>query len=175
MNQKQPGQMPVAAAGPYPPVKVVGPNKRYARWLSSDLASAHSELTAVCQYQYQNWILSKHFPEFSDCLLRIARVEMHHMQILGQLIVLLGGTPYFGHRKRQSQMVYWNGKMVSYQRQIQLILKENIAAEQDAYDTYLAQARQSGDPYLSAMLQRLAEDEMIHLAIFQHYLDLIDK
>lgn len=71
---------------PYPPVAVREKNPFYAALLAEDFAAATGELTAIHQYVYQSWI-------FAQRRYDIARVEMLHLDILGQLITLLGCVP----------------------------------------------------------------------------------
>lgn len=169
MNQERAEKIPVAAADPYPPVKVEGKNHHYAQMLGQDLASSWGEMSAIYEYLYQHWILSEPQAALQTVLFRIAKVEMHHLNILGQLIRLLGGDPkcmYFsGHNP-----VVWNGNMVNYNKGIRQILSYNIVCEQSAADGYIKQAQLIKDAQVSAMLRRLARDELVHRDIFSGFL-----
>ncbi|MBS1328178.1 MAG: rubrerythrin family protein, partial [Oscillospiraceae bacterium] len=115
MQNKQPSSeaFPVADSAPYPPLKVTGPNIQAACRLSQALAGAKSEMTAIMSYEYQHWILASCRPELAVTVFRIAKVEMHHLDMLGQLIVLLGADPRFGCDQRGS-CAWWSGSMVCY-------------------------------------------------------------
>lgn len=93
MNQEKAEKIPVAASEPYPPIKVEGKNHHYAQLLGQDLASSWGEMSAIYGYLYQHWILNKPQAALQTVLFRIAKVEMHHLNILGQLIRMLGGDP----------------------------------------------------------------------------------
>lgn len=159
----------VTAPGEYPPVKVESVNLNYARIISNSLASAHSEMTAIYQYLYQNWTLEQTSDEFAALTLKIAKVEMHHLQMLGELITKLGGNPrcQFNHMGRVG---IWNGSMVGYPQGLKAAVKLNLVSERDACKTYETQAHYIKDASVSAVLLRIAEDEKVHIAIWETYL-----
>lgn len=160
---------PVAADDPYPVIEVSGPNPQYARMLQIDLASGHSEMTSITQYIYDSWRLDPRFANVAETLRRIAMVEMHHLDILGKLIVLLGGDPKYMAVQQRPQV--WNGNMVTYSRQFAAMMRDNILAEQMAIDTYARQAEIIRDEHIAALLRRILQDEYIHIELFRQYLD----
>ena len=157
MNQEKAEKIPVAASEPYPPIKVEGKNHHYAQLLGRDLASSWGEVSAIYGYLYQHWILNNPQAALQTVLFRIAKVEMHHLNILGQLIRMLGGDPKCMYSSGHNPMV-WNGNMVNYNKGIRQILSYDIVSEQSAADGYLKQAQIIKDPHVSAMLRRLAQD-----------------
>ncbi len=169
MNQEKAEKIPVAASEPYPPIKVEGKNHHYAQLLGRDLASSWGEMSAIYGYLYQHWILNNPQAALQTVLFRIAKVEMHHLNILGQLIRMLGGDPKCMYSSGHNPMV-WNGNMVNYNKGIRQILSYDIVSEQSAADGYLKQAQIIKDPHVSAMLRRLAQDELIHRDIFSGFL-----
>lgn len=50
------------------------------------------------------------------------------------------------------------------------MLSWNIQLEREAVETYTIQARQIKDPYVSALLARLALDERLHEKILKNFL-----
>ncbi len=161
-----PSQIQVSARNPYPPIAAENPNRRLVIPLSYDLASRQSEMTAIYTYTYDSFVLKAKYPELSELVLRIAEVEMHHLQILGQLITLLGGDPRCASIGNGSYFP-WNGTAVSYQRNLKTMLLQNKKAEQNAANTYLNQSKRIKDAKISAVLARMAEDEQLHSQIFQ--------
>lgn len=168
--ESPPAMETVTAPEPYPPIQVEKPNRRYAQMLGVDLASAKSEMTSITQYIYHGWVLHKAFAEAAHTIDRIAMVEMHHMDILGQLIVLLGGDPVY-QSVRQNRRIVWNGNMVAYRKNFVQAIQDDIALEQAAIDTYTRQAAAILDPYVSTMIRRIIQDELIHLKIFRSLLE----
>ncbi len=161
--------IPVKAASPYPELKVEGRNIHYAAILTGDLASATGEMTAIYQYLYQHWTLQEQFEEIAQTIVRISEVEMHHLNMLGSLIDMLGGNPKC-EAIRGYKRFFWQGSMVNYSRELPVLLKSNIYLEQSAVREYLEQADYIEDPYVSAVLARMAEDEEIHYAAYQDFL-----
>lgn len=162
-------QITVKAPDPYPPVRVAGQNHPYALFLMQDMASARGEMTAIYQYLYGNWIFQSSHASIADAMKRIAQVEMHHLDLLGQMIVLLGGGPMCAASPDRCATA-WNGDQVRYDREIRQVLSWNIQLEREAVETYTIQARQIKDPYVSALLARLALDERLHEKILKNFL-----
>lgn len=105
---------------PYPKITVCEPNLEYARILSLDLASSKSEFSTITTYVYQNWVLNSEYRNIANTTIRIAMVEMHHLDILGQLITLLGGDPRY-QAVYQRGYAIWNSNMVDYNKNIRRI------------------------------------------------------
>lgn len=168
-TQKNDGKQSIAvtAPTPYPPIEVEGRNPRYACMLQQDIASARGEMTAIYQYLYQGWVAQRGDPELAQTLMRIAGVEMHHLRVLGELVVLLGGDP---RCSGQNGSFPWNGNLIFYHRDISSFLRYNISLEQSAVNAYTMQSGQIRDPFVSAQLSRFAEDERIHRDIFKGFL-----
>lgn len=153
------------AESPYPPIKVEEPNLKYACLLQADEASDKSEFTSISQYVYQSWIFQACYKEIAHGIIKIAEVEMHHLDMLGKLIILLGGEP-----KLQSGYRIWNGNMVNYTVSPVNMLKSSIMLEVAAIETYEKQINYIKDKYIVDILKRIVEDEQIHLKIFNNYL-----
>lgn len=162
----------VASSEPYPKIEVKESNIRYAQILSQNFSGCKSEFTTITQYIYQNLILNSFYSEMAKTIQRIAIVEMHHLNIFGQLITLLGGYPKY-------QAIYpngyriWNGNFVNYSTNINQILYNNVISEQKAYDSYISQAEYIKDENICAVLERIAKDEKIHIDIFNNYISQI--
>lgn len=167
MMQKQP---PVTNPAPYPPCMVEHQNSNYARQIMQAFASDKSETTAVHQYLYQSWILMHTAPDLSDLIQRISKVEMHHMQLLGQLIFLLGGNPRCC-AFQQNNYIPWNGNMLNYSHSQREILKANIASEEYAHNTYVSLSKQIHDAHIAPLMLRLSLDEKLHVQLFQQCLE----
>lgn len=169
MNQEQAKKIPVTAPEPYPPLAVEGKNHHYAQLLGRDLASPWGEMSTIYGYLYQHWVLDEANEPLRTVLSRIAKVEMHHLNILGQLIRMLGGDPKCLYISGHSPVV-WNGNMVNYNKGVRRILSYDVVSEQSAADGYLKHAQLIKDAHVSAMLRRLARDELVHRDIFSGFL-----
>lgn len=164
----------VVSAQPYPPIEVTEQNRRYVSILLQDISSAKGEMTAVCQYLYLHWCFDKMNSNLSILLKRIAAVEMHHIDILGKLVVLLGGNPICRTNPCNCNSA-WNGNMLQYNTNIKQALTHSISSELSAVNDYTAQAESIQDPLLSAVLTRIAKDEEVHYHIFRSLLEQENK
>lgn len=159
----------VADPSPYPTVRVDGKCLRYANILSNDFASSKGEISGILQYLYEHWVLECHHPEISTTIKSIARVEMHHFDILGELIVKLGGNPKLLACRPDRQTI-WNGNMIYYTDKLKQLLRFNIMAERSAIENYSLHIKCIGDENIKVILQRIILDEKIHLKIFEEML-----
>ena len=155
---------------PYPDLKVSERNCMYAQLLMQDFSASKGEDTAIHQYLYQAWTLRESYPEIYNTLMCISKVEMYHLNVLGNLITMLGGNPKY-MCYHQNYTVVWNGNMVNYNHNVKQILLYDIALELYAFDSYTAHAKAIKDENVSAMLSRLALDEHLHMEMFQNCLE----
>lgn len=155
------GRLPAADGSPYPEIGEMGDNIRLARRLTTLFGGAEGELGTITRYICQADRLRRGYPEYAEVLMRIAKTEMRHLDIVGRLIAALGGEvkagAYAGDR-----FIWWSGDGLSYETDPLSALISDIGHEQQAYREYITIARQSGDRAVFAILTRLALDEMIH-------------
>ena len=166
------GKIRFSSSLPYPPLEVEEPNAQYARMLGNDLASAKSEMTSICQYLYHSWTLPKSVDDIPTIMRRIAEVEMHHFDMLGQLIVKLGGNPRYMSINKRPQ--FWQGRMVVCSRTPAMALKDDMVLEQSTIAVYRGQVSAIRDHHIVAVLRRILIDEEIHLAIFRYLFSQIN-
>ena len=158
---------PVANPDPYPPIKVSRKNPYYAEMLYPAIRAQESEMTAITTYLYQHWILSDRFSDLGKTLMAISKVEMFHLYTIGELITMLGGD----HRLANNACECWNADAIDYCQEVHHILAANIASEEGAAAFYQQTAKEIKDPCVSAVLNRLALDEILHVQIFREFLE----
>ncbi|WP_339061131.1 manganese catalase family protein [Tepidibacillus marianensis] len=90
-----------AVPGAYPETKVLKPNRAYAEILMDDYAGVVSEFTAINQYLYHHYFFDIIDNQLADLLEGVAVVEMYHLEILADLIILLGEILEFAVEKAQ--------------------------------------------------------------------------
>ena len=101
------GISPLMLPFPYPPARVQEQNPFYAKLLTVDYCGAVSELTAITQYiQGESCMCCGHCAE-ARTLLGIAMAEMIHLQKLGELIMLLGGSIDYSTPTRNGRSQQW--------------------------------------------------------------------
>lgn len=152
---------------PYPEVLVERRNPYYAKLLLIDYASNCSEDTAIHEYFYQSLMVDD--KELSETLMQISKVEMHHLRLLGKAISLLGIKPVFGVLGNNT-LTPWTSKYVNYSVKVEDMLKIDIKQEKTAIDTYQKHIKEIDDRYIKSLLERIVEDEIIHLKTLYTYL-----
>jgi len=158
--------LPYSLNKPYPPVKVQNPNLLYAEVLKDDYAGIDSELTAITQYLYQHLENAKSYPVYAKLFKGIALVEMHHLELIGDLIVAFGGNPTY-RGSYNINFAYWSGTYVNYSQNLREQLIADIHAEKTAIENYQRHLTIINDPYARAVLYRIIEDEELHLKLFR--------
>ncbi|NLW59239.1 MAG: bacterioferritin [Firmicutes bacterium] len=148
---------------PYPVPQVVAPNAFYARLLLEDYAGMASELTAIHQYLYHHYYFEK---ELSAMVRSIAIVEMKHLELLAETILLLGEAPEY-RTLSHNFPAYWNASYVYYGKDLCDRLAADIAAEQEAICNYRRHQELIADPHIRELLARIIMDEEHHLKLFK--------
>lgn len=171
--------LPCQSETPFPPIKVSVQNLEYANLLLDAYASsADSEIQAITQYLFHaKTIEDKTISNTLECT---ALIEMHHLDVLGELITLLGGKPFF----LNSNMNFWMtgniayiDKLIIYERENQnnmndkLIIKKklekDIVGEINAINNYRILHQNIKDPYIRAILLKIISDEQVHKSNFE--------
>ena len=90
---------------PYPEPVIPYPNPVEAKKLMNDYGGRDSETTAILQYVYQSYVLSREFPEFSKKLAEIAVCEMKHQKSSGRRLRLTEVSPLSAVGRRSGTAV----------------------------------------------------------------------
>jgi len=154
---------------PYPQPLFACPNTGCARMLHNAYAGENGEFSAIARYFYQSVTLQSTAPEASRLLHQIALVEMKHLQMLGQCIAGLGGSPTFAG-SRGGAAVWWSGAWVPRGGDLKLQLLQDIESEQAAVRAYRQLTGQIPLSDLQALLCRIVMDEEHHIELFSQLL-----
>lgn len=155
---------------PYPEIKVIGKNEVYAKILLESYGGSISEDTAVHEYIYQHIVLKDIDEKLSNALLKISMVEMKHVSFLGEIINMLGLNPEFSKFNYfTNNYEPWNGLYLNYSTDILEMLKHDIKMEETAISQYKKSIHLINDPYIKNLLERIIEDEILHLHIFKTF------
>ncbi len=166
--------MKYASSNTYPEVKVERENIFYAHLLLNDYTGYHGELTAITQYVFQNFNFYLKYPEAAHILSRIAIVEMHHLELLGKTIKLLGVDPVFQFQDTTFKYpFYWNSSFIKNSRDFKSSLKDDIFAECQAIKNYRKHLAIIEDKYIKNLLMRIIEDEKMHIKCFEYLLNTL--
>lgn len=155
-----------ADPSPYPEIRVAAPNMSYAQLLMEDYAGAVSEFTAINQYLYHYFVTKESNHEVGKLLENVAITEMLHMEMLAELILLLGGNPVF-----RGSRYLWNPRMVYYGNDFCGRLKADLDSEYKAIQNYQIHIRMIDDPYVKNVLGRIILDEQVHVQLFKQAIE----
>ena len=156
--------MEYASKKPYPTPRVLGKNKEYATLLSASYAGMISEQTAIHQYLYQSFVLE---PDVSTILHHISIVEMHHFELLAETIKLLGTLPKYQSYSTTDVALPWTASYVPYPETLEEMLETDLRSEETAIHNYQVLIEEIKDPYIKELIERIIEDEYLHVKIFQ--------
>lgn len=162
-----------ALSEPYPSIDAVQPNSCDLSIAYGLYSGAISEYTAIAQYVYHHlYAREEGLAALEKQWIGIAIVEMRHLALLGNLILKLGGAPRFitpgGHG-----YVPWNSTLVDYGCTLKEMVLLDIKSEQSAICAYLRGAKRASQPEMSALLERISQDEQVHLQVFTQMLQTI--
>lgn len=153
---------------PYPEVRVEKPNLDYAMLLSGMYAGKVSEETIINLYIYEHIALLKENKDYSEVLKKIAIVEMHHLETLGQLINLLGLKPIIMcYDSNEKGLTPWKSNYLNYSTDFNDIIDLDIKAEENAIKEYNHILSIVKDKYVIEIIERIIMDEELHLKIFK--------
>lgn len=153
---------------PYPEIKPAKKDPAFASLLLVPYAGSGGEISSVLSYLYGSTVLDKSKNQtLSDVLRCISGVEMHHMNMLAELIFLLGGDPKYVVAQGRRPFTTAN---MHYSENPAQILKSAIAGEESAIYVYEQLQKATEDENIIAVLGRILEDERLHLDIFRELL-----
>ncbi len=149
---------------PYPTVKAVTPNHYYADLLLEDYTGAVSELTAINQYLYHHFTFGN-YPDLSELERCISIVEMHHLDLLAGVILLLGVEPQFRTFSTCGPL-FWNAANIHYGTGVCDKLTADIRSEVQAIQNYRRHQELIDDVNIKSLLERIIRDEEYHYQLF---------
>ncbi|MDO4170630.1 MAG: ferritin-like domain-containing protein [Lachnospiraceae bacterium] len=158
---------PIMVDLPYPSIQVREPNQVYANLLSHDYCGATSEMSAITQYINNENRLSAEKCSLAKTILGIAMAEMIHLQKLGELIFLLGGTIDFTAKSQNGRQKMWTPEFLSISGNIRRMLVADIEAEKAAIRQYKMHIKMIKDHDVNAVLIRIIQDEEYHIMILR--------
>lgn len=160
------GVQPIMMDLPYPSIQIREKNQEYANLLSFDYCGSVSEMSATMQYINNENRLSGKNCDIAKIILGIAMAEMIHMQKLGQMIVLLGGTVDFSVRQRGLKRM-WTPEHLKMPENAKGMLLADIEDEKAAIHQYRTHMKMIRDSYVNALLERIILDEEYHIMTLQ--------
>lgn len=154
-----------ASSEPYPLVRITRKNSTYGRMMLDNMGGFNSEMSAVSLYLYNNLLLDAD-KYLSYVFHKISIVEMHHLEIFGQLARLNGENPRLWTH-RGGRMQYWTPGYNNYPCKLKPLLVNALNGERKAVQKYTMQCGQIEDIHIVKCLKRIIMDEEIHIEIFE--------
>lgn len=161
------GVKPVMMDLPYPPTQVKEKNPAYANLLSIDYCGSVSEMSAITQYINGENRLACEKCSIAKTILGIGMAEMIHLQKLGELIFLLGGTIDYIAKHQNGQQQMWTPGFLTLPENPQKILMAGVESEKAAIKQYRMHMKVIKDHGINAVLARIIKDEEYHIMLLQ--------
>lgn len=165
------GIKPAMMELPYPPIQVKERNQSYANLLSLDYCGSVSEMTSITQYINNENRLSCEKCPLAGAILGIAMAEMIHLQKLGELIHLLGGTIDFIARQPGGKQKMWTPAYQTLPEHAKQMIAADIEGEKAAINQYRMHIKAMNDEYVNAVLARIIKDEEYHIMLLQAWME----
>lgn len=154
-----------ASSAPYPPVRISERNQLYGRMMLDNMGGQNSEMSTIGLYIYNNILIIDN-ERLSSIFKGISIVEMHHLHTFGEIARLMGENPRLWTH-RGNQMAYWSPSYKNYPMQLEALLLNALNGEKMAVQKYQNQCAQIQDICIVECLERIIEDEKIHIKIFE--------
>ncbi len=164
MSEQKENQTAYHAAAPYPPVQAGQINQNDAKLMLDNLGGRNSEMSAISLYFYNTLITEEH-KEIANVFHRISIVEMHHLEIFGKLAKQLGADPRLWVCQG-NKSVYWSPGYHFYPTHLPALLDYAMEEEQAAINKYKKQTCCIANQNIVNNLQRIIQDEELHIQLF---------
>jgi len=157
---------------PYPTLEGIEKNSYYAKIILPLYVSSHGEIQAILSYFYY----SLYFENFYDkkiakTIKEISIAEMLHLEILGNLLIVLGHDPVF-NVDTPFGLEYYKTSSFVYSKTPQKMLLDSISGELVAIGDYIKAIGKIEDENVSAVLQRIRLDEELHVKVLKELLTI---
>lgn len=156
---------------PYPPVRVRERNQSYADLISVSYCGTVSEMSATMQYINNESRIIGSRCIMGKILLGMALAEMTHMQILAELIGLLGGNVSYIARQPGRQPWMWSPQCLTLPEKFDAMLQADLEREIATIDQYNMQISMMKDDYVNTVLGRIIQDEQYHIMLLRSLMD----
>ena len=154
---------------PYPSFDGIEKDPISAKIIAPAYAGLKGELAATLQYVYHHYFFEETNEEIANALMGIAISEMHHLEILGKLLLKLGVEPIYS----QCPPLKWNfysPSEISYTKNPQKMLMDDIMGELLAIKEYEKMIKLLENEQVSAVISRIILDEELHVKVLKNFL-----
>ena len=93
---------------------------------------------------------------------------MHHLSLLGEILVALGENPFY----QNSNQICWSAQNINYEFcNVKEAMHMNAQSEQMAINSYRKLMKYTNNPYLRKVYERIILDEVTHIKIFEKIME----
>lgn len=164
---------------PYPKVTTKEIDKKILPDLINSYSGAKGEFTASTQYIYQSFIVKpkEKYTGLSRILEQISIKEMHHLEILSQILISQGINPKYCKYidNNLNICVNWSANNVKYLTDVKEFIKYNIMLEKGAIAEYTNIVNNATNENIIEIITRIIQDEKSHLEIFNKILEVLEN
>ena len=139
-------------------IKVEGKNKKYAEILKEDYSSTFSDLSSFLLFKYESFLYFDKDNYFNKNMNKIANDSLAHIEILGRIISLLGGTPDHMNFK-PNEYFYLKSK--------EELIEVNIRIIKEKIILYTKHLNEIEDQYIKTILTDFIIEERKNLEIME--------
>lgn len=149
---------------PWPPVQAAGKDPCWAAAMLDNAGGQISEMSAV-SLSFFNSLAASAWQEIADTFRQISQSDMCHLEIFSSLALQLGAEPRLWSRCSPAggRCRYWTPAYLPYHTDLPRMLAAAIDFKERSRQKYLVQASWIRDENVCGSLQRIAEDEFLHL------------
>lgn len=154
---------PLTLQQEFPTTEGLCPDAYSLAVISPAYASPTGELNAILQYFYHYFNFAKQgYEEFAKTLESIAIAEMIHLELLGKTITALGAQPIYCQNP-PTAFNFYSAKYVTYSRNLVNMIEDDIIGEKHAIAQYSKMIARLKNEQIKRIIERILEDEKLHL------------
>ena len=157
-------------SSPYPMPTGLGCNRRDACRLLEVYCGQASELTLVTQVAFHQTEAMQNNASIAQTLQGICRVDLQHLTMLGSCIRQLGARPTY-RTCPNGEPVPWTPRFVNYRSSMRDMLEADIRTKERIVRRYNRLIHCIGNTQISALLNRICEDELLHISLLTELLN----
>lgn len=164
---------PLSTDLPYPSMDGITCDLESARIVSPAYAGRASELTAILTYVYHSVIFgNKDMEEYAKTIEAIAISEMHHLDILANMLYKLGVDPIYATYPCR---VNYNTCFLRYSKTPRKMLLDDIEGEMQAIRDYECMLEKLTNEDVAVVIQRIIMDEKLHVKVLKELFEKLNE
>ena len=139
------------------------PNSYYLGLIQNLFAGANGCLLVFMQFLYQHTLSKKSFPQFEECFCALQEKEIENLQLLGEILLKMGGDPQFFSSSRK----YICAKSLNYSKEIDKIFLNDIELLEINIIDLKSAILKIEDKNLKEMLLKILENKKFSLKLLK--------